>query len=245
MKYDRFQFDIPVDDILFISISGSHAYGSARPDSDLDLRAVKMPDVRDVLRIQADLHNVRRLTFDEVDIEIVPIVRWLKILLSGNGNYLENIYQEKIYEKDKPTSELAALIKDYGLSKRFAGHYLGFAKSQKKDFYQKWKAKCLLYTYRVLMSGIVLFKYNTCEYNLYRLMEYISSDYLPALMEKYVSEKSLINDKVKWEMEKEFERLTEILIKYRDESKLPEEPDYSAFDEWLYNYYVNELCRNI
>ena len=235
LEYDRFSFDMPVDDILFVAVSGSHAYGTARPDSDIDLRAVKLPNLRDITSILDNPNKVyRRLenkgTPEEVDIEIVPIVKWLRTLLGGNGNYLENLYQEKMYESGE-LKGLRELVENYGISKRFAGHYLGFAKSQRKDFYQKWKAKCLLYTYRVLMSGIVLFRDNKYEHNLYKLMEYEHSDYLPDLMDKYVSEKSLINDKVKWEMDNEFDRLSAKLIKYRDESKLPTEPNYEVFDE--------------
>jgi len=150
-----------------------------------------------------------------------------------------NHYNKYRYQTLK---ELTGMVEEYGLSKRFAGHYLGFAKSQREDFYQKWKVKCLLYVYRVLMSGIVLFRDRKQEHNLYTLMELVPSDYLEPLMTKYVSEKSLINDRVKWEMEKEFDRLTGLLIKYRDESDLPDEPDYDIFDEWLAQYYIEEMC---
>ena len=254
LSYDRFKFEFPTRDLLFIAVSGSHSYGTNRPDSDLDLRAVTMPNIRDVLRIDGNvMQNTKRSIHEEIDIEIVPIVKWLRIILKGNGNYLENLWQPKVFpiwgKMNSPSEtskvhmirELQSLVMEHGLSKRFRNHYLGFARSQQKDFYQKWKTKCLLYTYRVLMSGIVLYKDNIVEYDLRELLKICPSSYVQMLMDRYDSEQSIMNDAITRDVQAEFDIMEEVLHQYADESELPDKPDYEPFNEWLYNYYAELL----
>ncbi len=200
----------------------------------------------------------------EIDIELVPIRKWLRILLKGNGNYLENLWQFKIYprsskiyidgtdrwnisdiarqnRKYKEIEELKGMVMKYGLSKKFRNHYVGFAKSQQKDFYQKNKTKCLLYVYRVLMSGIVLFRDTKVEYNLPRLLELYPSDYVQMLMDKYDSEQSVMNDVITRNIQHEFDAMEETLNMYADKSDLPDKPNYSVFNDFLYMWYKEEL----
>jgi len=261
LKYGRFKFELEPKDLLFLAVSGSHSYGTFRPDSDLDLRGVYIPSFKDAIKLQGGGMNTifkSKEIADDIDIEFVPIRKWLQIILKGNGNYLENLWQEKVYpnysdlsyhsvvgEKVRMVEELKHLIVKYGLSKKYRNHYIGFARSQRKDFGQKYKTKCLLYIYRVLMSGIVLYRDEEIEYNLHRLIKKVkipeTDTNLKFLLNNYQDEKSITTDHVKMRLDDDMDKLTEMLNMYADESALPEKPDYEPFNDWMYKYYKREL----
>jgi len=262
LNYDKFSFDVDPKDLLFLAVSGSHSYGTNKPDSDLDLRGVFMPSFRDAIQIQGSSMKTEfyKLTPD-IDVEFVPIRKWLQILLKGNGNYLENLWQTKVYPrsrlvyykkeagKERDIIKLKQLVMQYGLSKKFRNHYIGFAKSQQKDFFQKYKTKCLLYVYRVLLSGIILYKRGVVEFNLpkiintpeYRVCYPISvTKHVDLLLSNFDNEKSLVNDIFKSRVQTDFDELEHTLNMYADASDLPDKPNYEPFNDWLENWYLSE-----
>lgn len=257
--YENFSFEIDPVDLLYLAVSGSHSYGTARPDSDLDLRGVYMPSFMDSIRLEGGGMKTKfesKEIAKDIDIEFVPIRRWLQIMLGGNGNYLENLWQPKVYpkptsmpsamyynEKMKLISQLKSLTIEHGLSKKFRRHYIGFAHSQRKDFYEKYKTKCLLYVYRVLMSGIVLYRDEVVEYNLPRLLKLVENEHAQFLLDNYTDEKSIVTDHVKMRLEDDIEKLKNDLNHYADESVLPEAPNFEPFNQWLYDLYQKELMK--
>lgn len=268
LSYSGFKFEVDPSDLLFLAVSGSHSYGTARSDSDLDLRGVVFPSFRDAIRLQGSQMKTQfyKLT-DDIDVEFVPIRKWLQILLKGNGNYLENLWQEKVYPKEyRPWEDylveqvekradiinLKQLVMKHALSKKYRNHYIGFAKSQQKDFFQRYKTKCLLYVYRVLMSGIVLYRHGNVEYNVKEMARnpvYRPSfpadviNHVDILIRNFDNEQSIMNEPFKDRVQKDFDALEHRLNEYCDESDFPDKANYEPFNEWLENKYRLELCK--
>lgn len=79
---------------------GSHLYGTETPTSDLDLKAIYLPDARDIAlgRIRGTITKSRskatceRNTKDDVDIEIFSLDRYLDLLMQGQTVALDVLF---------------------------------------------------------------------------------------------------------------------------------------------------------
>jgi hypothetical protein len=155
-KYGNFRkFSVNARRPLFVGVSGSHAYGTVRPDSDLDVRVVRIPSIDWALALARPERGVER-KLGNMDIVEHNLYHFISVLLHGNATFLENIFQEHLYE-DTVFPEFEILVKKYGLTLRFAGHFYGFIRSAMRDYAKKKKIKLLLYGYRVGLSGIHFF----------------------------------------------------------------------------------------
>jgi len=258
---------VHLDRIFYISLSGSHSYGTARKGSDIDLRGVWVPELSDSLNLTGKSSKGIHVKIDGNDLEMIPIKRFLYVTLRGNGNYLESLFEKKLFpsiedsidacgqfyefynnhwalNRRRMINDLQKSILHYGLNRSFKEHYLRFAQSQKDDFYKDYKVKCLLYTYRVLMAGIVLFREKRVEYNLSKLLKHYDSTYVKMLLSKYDLGQSLVNEPVLRQIEKEVEVMERDLQLAYEESDLPEKPNWNYFEEWLANLYVHWGIEN-
>lgn len=118
-------------EIHLMCLSGSHAYGTARPDSDVDIRAVVGVDRSVALGVTSDWRAVH---FVETDTEIFSILNFLHLISRGNpsilcllGNNLEDyLYLSK---------QGKMLVEDYsGLftAKSVYDSFVGYANSRLK-----------------------------------------------------------------------------------------------------------------
>lgn len=140
---------------LVIALTGAHAYGFPSPDSDLDLKAVHIEPTRRLLGLAP-----ASVTFDRMEVlggveidytsnELKPV---LLGVLHGNGNYLERLlgplqpFASPILESLKPLVQAS-------LSRKMAGHYLGFSTGQRAAFQKDPTAKKLLYVLRTALTG--------------------------------------------------------------------------------------------
>jgi len=254
LKYGDFPaFNVDAVRPLFVVVSGAHAYGTARADSDLDIRGVRMPTLEWATSLARDESGVEH-RFGNVDVSIHNVFHFLSVLLHGNGTFLENMFEERLHE-DPSFPELRDLVMKYGVTKRFAGHYHGFIDSSIKDYDRKKRIKYLINGFRVAMAGIHLFLTGQVLYNLNdllkaepwrtRIMDSFDEAYFADLLNKYRAESDLI-------MPNEHP-MPHVLHTLRDlqglftqnsslvaMSKFPDEPKYGPFNEWL----LKELLKD-
>ncbi len=87
-------------DILIEMRFGSHLYGTATPSSDLDLKAVYLPDGRDILlqRVRETVvfssanSQGQKNTPDDIDREIFSLERYLSLLAEGQSMALDMLF---------------------------------------------------------------------------------------------------------------------------------------------------------
>jgi predicted nucleotidyltransferase len=86
-------------------------------------------------------------------------------MLRRNGYVLEQLYSPLIVHTTPEHDELKAIAHGC-VTRHHAGHYLGFAETQWRLFEKDRRIKPLLYTYRVLLTGIHLMRTGQVEANL-------------------------------------------------------------------------------
>lgn len=140
---------------LVIALSGAHAYGFPSPDSDLDLKAVHVDPTDRILGLSTPPAHVDRMeVIDGVEIdytsnELKPVLHGV---LHGNGNYIERLLGRLLPQASPDLPALQPLVRAC-LSRRIAGHYLGFATNQLLAFGKDATAKKLLYVLRTALTG--------------------------------------------------------------------------------------------
>lgn len=91
---------------------GSHLYGTATTDSDLDLKGVYLPDVRDILlqRVKATVSSSRakvpgeKNTAADVDREVYSLQRYLQLLADGQTVALDMLFAPDAVMTVEPSS---------------------------------------------------------------------------------------------------------------------------------------------
>ena len=246
MNVHGHKFELPdgfkKEDILFLSLSGSHCYGTSRPDSDVDLRGVYIPKLKDVVNIHPQglmkTYTYNHYT-DVIDIELKSLPNYLALLGKGNCNCLENLFQEKVY-KNEWVDDLQELVMTHGIHKGFVHSFKGFSISQQKDFHTKRKTKCLLYVFRLLAEGIYLFETGNLEMDINKLYEYVDLPLLNEILNNYHNEQSITGTGIINRIDAEVEVLREWMDRAKNEADIPDEPDYGIYNYWYYDWYLGE-----
>lgn len=159
--------------LLFATVSGAHLYGFPSPDSDYDLRGVHLLPPAELLSLDTPRETVESTSVEEgVEIDLVThdAGKFFRLLLRKNGYVLEQLLSPLVVYSSSAHVELRELAAGC-LTKHHAHHYLGFAATQWRLFLKASppRAKPLLYTYRVLLTGIHLMRTGAVEANLPRL----------------------------------------------------------------------------
>jgi uncharacterized protein len=226
---------------LVVYLSGSHSYGFASPDSDLDLKAIHIAPTRQLVGLRTTDQTANRLeVIDGVEIdytsnELGPV---LAGVLGGNGNYLERILGELVVI-DSP--ELAPLrpLAHATLSRRAARHYAGFATSQRKalDSSAAPTAKKVLYVLRTALTGIHLMQTGVLVPDITRLLDDHGFGAARELIEiKQAGERTALLPEGLDRWRSELDRAMALLEAARTSSPLPDEPPAAAvadLDAWL------------
>lgn len=145
--------------------------------------------------------------------------------------------------------ELKAISKDC-ITRHHAHHYLGFAATQWKLFQKESppRVKPLLYTFRVLLTGIHLMRTGEVQANLPALNEQAELSYIDALIERKVNgaEKGVLDVKDLAFYQLEYDRLTVELEKQFEQTKLPESPSGGqALNDLLVRLRLQARERNL
>ncbi|WP_350278236.1 nucleotidyltransferase domain-containing protein [Kribbella sp. HUAS MG21] len=168
--------------LLFATVSGAHLYGFPSRDSDVDLRGVHVLPAAEVVGLRTGPDTLDRTWFEneaEVDLVTHDLAKFARLMLRRNGYVLEQVLSPLVVVSTPEHEELVALAGGC-ITKWHAHHYRGFAKTQWEFFEKKGELKPLLYTFRVLLTGIHLMRTGEVQADLRELDA--GPSYLPELM---------------------------------------------------------------
>ena len=162
--------------MLFATLSGAHLYGFPSPDSDWDLRGMHVLPVDAFLGLGGPRDET--VTIDRIDPELHldlvthDVRKFLSLLRKPNGYVLEQLLSPWVLHTTPLHQELVALAPRV-LTREHARHYLGFAQNQWKLWTREepFRAKPLLYIYRVLLTGLHLLRTGRLECDLNVLLD--------------------------------------------------------------------------
>lgn len=114
--------------IIHTCLSGSHAYGTARPDSDLDIRGVFVAPVNDFLKFNGPCQEFEL----EGDVKFFEIKKFLSLCLKGNPHQLEILFSPNLSRQESITwKTIKSLRCDDVLNKdAIKSAYGGYAKGE-------------------------------------------------------------------------------------------------------------------
>ena len=172
-----------VGDVVFATVSGAHLYGFPSADSDVDLRGAHLMPVEDLVGLRTGVATVDRTwTRDGVEVDLVThdLGKFARLLLRRNGYVLEQLLSPLVVASSPVHEEMVALAPGC-LTSHHAHHYLGFARTQWRFFERTGELKPLLYTFRVLCTGIHLMRTGETVADLTRLYA-LAPAYVPELV---------------------------------------------------------------
>lgn len=181
----------------------------------------------------------------ELDLVTHDAKKFFLMMLQKNGYVLEQLYSPLVVHGTVEHEELKEIGKKC-ITRNHSYHYLGFALTQWRLLFkqEKPRVKPLLYTYRVLLTGINLMQTGVIEANLVTLNEKFRLPYIAELIEQKLSgvEKQQIKGADISFHETEYNRLRAQLEDEFDKSKLPELPDArKELDDLLRRVRMNKL----
>jgi predicted nucleotidyltransferase len=216
--------------LLFSTISGAHLYGFPSPDSDYDLRGAHLLPLKETVGLEVTHETVEKSGVKagvEIDLVTHDVKKFFGLVLKKNGYVLEQIFSPLIVQSTPEHEELKRIAARC-ITRFHAHHYLGFAETQWKLFHKEIppRIKPLLYTYRVLLTGIHLMRTGEVEANLSHLNEDAKSSYIDDLIERKLSgaEQSVLPAADLNFHESEYRRLCTELESAAALSSLPEAP---------------------
>jgi predicted nucleotidyltransferase len=212
---------------VFATISGSHLYGFASVDSDLDVRAAHLLPLSEVVGLRTGPETLQSSGVrDGVELDVVSheLAKFCRLLLRPNGYVLEQLLSPLVVATSDLHAHLVAAAP--GCVTRFhSHHYLGFARGQWQQFEREPKIKPALYTLRVLLTGIHLMRTGEIECDLTTLADGMDLPYVPELIERKArAEKEPAEPELRHRLQKDVDRLNALLEQARDASSLPDRP---------------------
>jgi predicted nucleotidyltransferase len=180
---DRLAADHPYPR-AFLTVSGAHLYGFPSKDSDVDLRGVHLLPLEEIVGLETGEETVTLIwDHDGVEADAVThdLAKFCTLLLRRNGYVLEQVMSPLVAATSRVHEELKALVPGL-VTSGHAYHYLGFARNQWQLFEKTNELKPLLYTFRVLLTGVHLMRTGEVEADLTRLTG-VGPAYLPELIE--------------------------------------------------------------
>jgi predicted nucleotidyltransferase len=214
--------------LLFATVSGAHLYGFASPDSDFDLRGVHLLPAAEVVGLVTGPETIERSSCaDGFDLDLVThdAGKFFRLLLKNNGYVLEQLLSPLVVRTTPAHEELVALAPAC-ITRHHAWHYKGFAARQWQlfDGERPRRVKPLLYTYRVLLTGMHLMRTGRIEANLVPLAAAAGLPGIDDLVARKVEgreRETLPDDEVAFHA-RAIERLTNDLAEAAETTTLPE-----------------------
>jgi hypothetical protein len=236
--------------LLFATVSGAHLYGFPSPNSDWDLRGVHILPAEQVFGLTELEETIEVSSQDEVELDLVThdVRKFFKLLLRPNGYVLEQLLSPIVVLTTPEHSELKQLAPAC-VTKHHFHHYLGFAENQWKLFQkdENPRVKPLLYTFRVLLTGIHLLRSGEVEANLCLLNDIYRLPFIPDLIARKLEgdeQQTMQPDEID-HYEHEFNVLRTRLIEEAAITSLPESPTaQSALNDILVRVRLASVHRH-
>ncbi|MET7285624.1 nucleotidyltransferase domain-containing protein [Streptomyces sp. NPDC005573] len=219
------------DPLLFATVSGAHLYGFPSKDSDLDLRGVHLLPAADLVGLrEPEETRSRDWVREGVEMDLVThdLRKFVRLMLRRNGYVLEQLLSPLVAHTTDAHRELVSLVPGV-LTSHHAHHYRGFAVTQWRLFEKTGELKPLLYTFRVLLTGVLLMRTGEVQAHLPTLLERLDAPaYLPQLIAAKAEHEHGRADVDLARVAADVERLHLALDEAQKTSALPGEP--SAHD---------------
>ena len=220
--------------LLFATISGAHLYGFPSPDSDFDLRGVHLLPLTTVIGLDVGRQTEQKEgIYDGLEIDLVThdAGKFFGLMLRRNGYVLEQLLSPLVVYTTPEHEELKSIAKGC-ITRHHAHHYMGFATTQWKLFEKESppRVKPVLYTFRVLLTGIHLMQTGEVQANLCLLNQSAKLSYLDDLIEikRTGAEKGELQAADVEFYRREYERLLKELEDSYQRSQLTEMPSSRA-----------------
>ncbi|MDT9696156.1 DNA polymerase beta superfamily protein [Streptomyces sp. P17] len=216
------------DPVLFATVSGAHLYGFPSQDSDVDLRGVHLLSAADLVGLREPAETRSRMwDRDGVEMDLVThdLRKFVRLMLRRNGYVLEQLLSPLVVHTTDAHRELAALAPGV-VTGHHAHHYRGFANTQWRLFTKTDELKPLLYTFRVLLTGIHLMRSGEVQAHLPTLLGEVPEapaclpDLIAAKAEREHGTAAVDHARV----EADVERLHALLDEAQSTSALPDAP---------------------
>lgn len=215
------------DPVLFATVSGAHLYGFPSRDSDVDLRGVHLLPAADLVGLrEPDETRSRMWVRDGVEMDLVThdLRKFVRLMLRRNGYVLEQLLSPLVVHTTDAHRELAELAPGV-LTSHHAHHYRGFANTQWRLFEKTGELKPLLYTFRVLLTGIHLMRSGEVQPHLPTLIGEIDAPAcLPELIAAKAEQEHGAADVEHARVAADVERLHTVLDEAQAASALPDAP---------------------
>lgn len=116
--------------LVYLCLAGSRAYGRNTSESDLDLRGIYLPSPESFLLEQ----KANTLELPEEDIVLQPLAKFFALAKAGNPNILEWLFvkDEHVFYADR-YGKMIRENRELFLSQQMLKSYLGFAHGSWKD----------------------------------------------------------------------------------------------------------------
>lgn len=234
--------------LLWLTLSGAHAYGFPSDDSDLDLKGAHTMPARTLLGLGEALASIDLLCDwegRELDFTSNELGQVARLLLKGNGNMFERFLGPYPIVTTPAGHRLRALARD-ALSQRVHHHYAGFLRGMEREYRREAaegirKAKRLLYGYRVALTGIHVLRTGEVVTSVLDLYDQYGFPNVPELVElKHARETATIDEADEPRYLEDLERLEAVLHNAATVSVLPEEPPNR---DNLESYVIEERLR--
>ncbi|MFI9764347.1 DNA polymerase beta superfamily protein [Streptomyces sp. NPDC051963] len=226
------------DPVLFATVSGAHLYGFPSRDSDVDLRGVHLLPAADLVGLREPEETRSRMwDRDGVELDLVThdLRKFVRLMLRRNGYVLEQLLSPLVVHTTDAHRELAALAPGV-LTSHHAHHYRGFGVTQWRLFEKTGELKPLLYTFRVLLTGIHLMRSGEVQAHLPTLLGEIADapPYLPGLIAAKAEQEHGAADVEHARVQDDVERLRGVLDEAQSGSGLPDAPvGYDALHDFV------------
>jgi predicted nucleotidyltransferase len=196
----------------------------------VDLRGAHVLPVEEVVGLKPPRDTIEAEEMrDGLEVELVThdVEKFFRLLLKKNGYVLEQLYSPLVVRTTPEHEELKRIARGC-ITRHHAHHYLGFSRNQWRLFEKEQppRVKPLLYTYRVILTGIHLMRTGEINANLIELNELFGLPYVPELVgrKKEGGERGVVSDADMEYHRGECQRLTAELEAARDASSLPDGP---------------------
>lgn len=214
--------------LLFATVSGAHLYGFPSRDSDVDLRGVHLLPLADIIGLrEGDETQTRMWDRDGLELDLVThdLLKFARLMLRRNGYVLEQLLSPLVVHTSGVHAQLIDLAPGV-ITRHHAHHYRGFARTQWELYEKTGELKPLLYTFRVLLTGIHLMHTGSVQAHLPTLLEagIPAPSYVRELIhDKVLAEHGLAEDLDAKRVRTDVDGLHLVLDQAQESSRLPDE----------------------
>lgn len=206
----------------------------------MDLRGVHLLPAADLVGLrEPEETRSRAWVHDGVEMDLVThdLRKFVRLMLRRNGYVLEQLLSPLVAHTTQLHAELTALAPAV-LTRHHAHHYRGFARTQWRLHEKNGQLKPLLYTYRVLLTGIHLMRSGAVVADLAELSETVPE--APARLAELIEAKTEAEHRTaggiadRCQVADEVALLHSVLDTAQESSGLPAQPTgYDALHDLL------------